>query len=256
MPDVLHFPILAERRGFAALLQRHAQQSGRALFVLDRHERAAIDPRSDISPANRRPGKATNRKLDQKARRLGAAGAVAYDVIGPSDPGAPQALADFLAIEASGWKGRRGTALASRQATRAFAEAAFVGPMPAVLFERLSLDGRPIAMNLNLVSGGVSYTAKTAYDEAFAAFSPGMLLDRFALERVLGDPATIRADSCARPDHAMGALWREREPIISLLLALRPGTPETVFVPIAARMALASRLRNALRGLREWLAPA
>jgi CelD/BcsL family acetyltransferase involved in cellulose biosynthesis len=253
LPEVLHFPILAEKRAFAEALRHNAARAGRGMLVVARHERAAIDSPLLLPAYARQFGRATRKALARKAQRLAALGTLAFEVIGPDEPESARALADFLALEASGWKGKRGTALASRAATASFAREAFAGPMPAIVFERLTLDGAPIAMNLNLVASGVSYALKSAYDERFSAYSPGMLLDRFSLERVLDDPAMIRADSCAKPGHPIGSLWRERETIVSLLLALPSGAPATILEPIAARMHLASRLRAFARDLRDRL---
>jgi CelD/BcsL family acetyltransferase involved in cellulose biosynthesis len=245
-PDVLHFPLVTEQRGFAALLAQVAAAEGLACLAVERHARPAIDPAASTAPAAPR-----HRRLDRKARRLAALGAVTTETVFSEEAGFPAALDAFLALEAAGWKGRRGTALACRPDTQAYARQAFSGASQRIMIESLALDGRAIAMNLNLVSGRAVFTVKTAYDETHAVASPGQLLDRHVAERIAADPDLDRADSCAQPDHPMGALWREREPVAALLVGLAPSLPAAALEPMAARMRLASRWRKRLRALRE-----
>lgn len=250
-PEALYLPLLAETRPAGRAVLEHAATRCLAILPVERHARASVERgQPDPDPEG---GRTTRRNLDKKLRRLRRLGAVTFETITAEAPAFAIALEDFLALEASGWKGRRGTALASRAETLAFARAAFAGHAPAVILERLALDGRPLAMNLTLRASGASFTVKTAYDEAFAGLSPGMLLDLWAAERVLSDPAILRADSCARPDHPIGAVWRQREPIAALLVALRPEIPREALEPIAARIRLAATLRRALRAVEDRL---
>ena len=93
------------------------------------------------------------------------------------------ALGEFLALEAAGWKGARGTAIAADPArarfyTRVARDAAARG---ALAMRTLTLDGRAVAVHLGLVHGGVFHLPKTAYDEALGNVSPGQLLQREVL---------------------------------------------------------------------------
>jgi CelD/BcsL family acetyltransferase involved in cellulose biosynthesis len=120
--------------------------------------------------------------LRRRAKRLAELGAVALRrADGPGDVDA--ALADFLALEASGWKGQGGSAIALDAAlvrfyARVARDAAARG---ALAIRTLTLDGRPIAVHLGLVHRGVYLLPKTAYDEALASVSPGQLLQREVL---------------------------------------------------------------------------
>jgi hypothetical protein len=77
----------------------------------------------------------------------------------------------------------------------------------------LSLDGSPIAMLANFLCPPGSFSFKTAFDERYARFSPGVLLQRENL--ALLDRADIDwCDSCASADHPMiDHVWRERRSI-------------------------------------------
>jgi hypothetical protein len=124
-----------------------------------------------------------------------------------------------LALEAAGWKGRAGTALANDLgAGRFFAEAlrrAFSAG--ALLFHRLRLGDRPIAMIVNFIEGGAAYCFKIAYDEEFARYSPGVLLEIEMMRALETVPGLSFIDSCAVSDHSMiNSLWRERRSIAAL----------------------------------------
>jgi hypothetical protein len=68
-------------------------------------------------------------------------------------------------------------------------------------------------MLATLLSGDGALSFKTAFDEAYARFSPGVLLQLENLA-LLDDPALAWCDSCAAADHPMiDSLWRERRPI-------------------------------------------
>lgn len=248
IPQVLHFGKLAGNRPFHALLQAHAQAVRLPVLSVTHHDRAAIETRLTVKAYRALESASTRKSLNRKQKHLEALGTLAFLTI----PGeTPDALATFLALEASGWKGRHGTALASRAETRAFAEAALGASAghPSLFFERLSLNGRPIAMNLNLRSQDAAFTLKTAYDEAFAAFSPGVLLDRYSVALVAANHLA-RIDSCADAGHRIEALWQERERIATLLVGVSPEVAEEELFPIAARMRLAARVIGSAKALR------
>jgi hypothetical protein len=122
---------------------------------------------------------------------------------------------EFLELEAAGWKGDRGNALArSRSTARLFADTVEQAARAGAL-ERLALrlNGRPIAMLANLIAPPGAFAWKTAYDETYARFSPGVLLQHRNLE-ILGRSDIEWCDSCAAQAHPMiDRLWRERRDI-------------------------------------------
>jgi CelD/BcsL family acetyltransferase involved in cellulose biosynthesis len=128
-------------------------------------------------PAEARTSAKFRSNLRRRARKLQEAGAVALrraDRPGDVDG----ALAEFLALEASGWKGRHGTAIALDRRlvgfyTRIARDAAARG---ALAVRVLDLDGRAVAVHLGMVHRGVYYLPKTAYDEGLGHASPGQLL--------------------------------------------------------------------------------
>ena len=131
-------------------------------------------------------------------------------------------LAAFLALELAGWKGLAGSALAcapetTRLFTTALREAAALGRLERLT---LALDGAPIAMLATFLAGEGAFSYKTAFDERFARFSPGVLLQRENLA-LLDDPDLAWCDSCAAADHPMiDHLWRERRAIGRVSVAI------------------------------------
>ncbi|MFL5311065.1 MAG: GNAT family N-acetyltransferase [Myxococcales bacterium] len=117
--------------------------------------------------------------LRRRRRRLAEQGPVEYVVVDGKD--AKQldcALADFFVVEASGWKGRSGTAIAQRPElvgfyTQMARDAARRG---ALALGFLELAGRRIAAHLSLVHAGRHYLLKLGYDESLHELSPGQQL--------------------------------------------------------------------------------
>jgi CelD/BcsL family acetyltransferase involved in cellulose biosynthesis len=84
----------------------------------------------------------------------------------------------FVRLEASGWKGREGTAIASKPEASSFYQgfvrrAAERGWLRLHLLE---LDGTLIAGSLVVAFGGEGFFLKTAFDESYAQLGPGVVV--------------------------------------------------------------------------------
>jgi CelD/BcsL family acetyltransferase involved in cellulose biosynthesis len=108
-----------------------------------------------------------------------------------------QRLDAFLGLEDSGWKGRGGTSILRRPGQETFyhelVESAWRAGMLA--WYVLRCEGRPIAMTLTLRSGPVRWLPKSAYDEQFANYAPGMLLAHHLLLEAAHDPSVRWVDN-------------------------------------------------------------
>ncbi len=128
--------------------------------------------------------------LRRRRRRLAELGEVKYAQVDPKDAGVVDtALADLFEIEASGWKGRDGTAIAQKPElvgfyTQIARDAAKRG---ALALGTLSLGGKPIAAHLSIVHCKRHYLIKIGYDESLHEHSPGQQMVSEAIR-----------DSCAR----------------------------------------------------------
>ena len=163
------------------------------------------------------------RKLGQLRRRLAGRGALELQVHRGAGAVA-DALDRFMPLEASGWKGSIGHALA--RTALAFTQAA----VPALAAEggaeiwELSLDRAAVSMAIILRQGAGAFDWKIAYDERHADCSPGVLLAQDYTTAFLGDPAIAFADSCAADDTGLlGPLWTGRQAMTDLILDVRPG---------------------------------
>jgi CelD/BcsL family acetyltransferase involved in cellulose biosynthesis len=196
--------------------------------------------------------------FDQKRRkefkrlrnRLSEQGALETEVLVPSaDPSA--FVADFLTLEAAGWKGKKGTAIdANPKLATALQEAATALHKSGKLrFWSLKLDGKAIASLFAIVEGNHAWLGKIAYDESFAKYSPGALIILDCTESFFNEPGITQVDSSAIPDHPLiDRIWRDRLPMISVFVA-----PAQIskwrFSAITAYARQKQNLRSTLRDL-------
>ena len=124
------------------------------------------------------------RNLRKSGNRLGREPGVAIRLLGGKEAD-PAELDRFLALEASGWKGREGTAIAADPTLAPFVRA-LVGRLAAVgwlEWHFLEIGGRIAAGHLGARFGKSLVLLKIAYDEAFSRLGPGSLLFERVVER-------------------------------------------------------------------------
>ncbi|MEH3100937.1 GNAT family N-acetyltransferase [Sphingomonas adhaesiva] len=152
------------------------------------------------------------------ARDWRSGGALRFERLAP-EVAAGAWIDTLLALETSGWKGREGVAAAADPATERCFRAILTDAHArgALDFHRMTVGDATIAMLANLESGDESFQLKIAYDEEWAAFSPGVLIEMAYLEHALDVRGLARVDSCARAGHPMiDRLWPARRTIVSL----------------------------------------
>lgn len=164
------------------------------------------------------------KELRRRARRLAEVGQPAYRVFGPGEDVEPW-LNRFLDLEASGWKGRERTAMASNRPSREFFERVVSAAVARGRLQMLSLelDSVPIMMMCGFIAGEGAFGFKMAYDERYAKYSPGVLLHLFYMQS-MGEywPHTQWIDSCAVAEHElMNRLWTQRRALAGRLMTSR-----------------------------------
>ncbi|AMJ60683.1 GNAT family N-acetyltransferase [Bosea sp. PAMC 26642] len=161
---------------------------------------------------------------------------------------AREAFETFLTLEAAGWKGKAGTAIACLPADAAYFRklVALFAAQDALQVDTLLLGGQAIAMGVLIESAGSRHFLKIAYDETQSRHSPGRALTI----------AMIRADFAGRPpvhfDSGAGDgvdpstyVWGERRTMANAVIGL--GRRRECLPQIAAHA------RKALRRLRTRL---
>jgi CelD/BcsL family acetyltransferase involved in cellulose biosynthesis len=94
-------------------------------------------------------------------------------------------LEDGVRVEAAGWKGQRGSAIASQSATLCFYRelAHWAADRGVLRLALLRVGGRAIAFDFALEDAGVHALLKTGFDPAYGKWAPGMLLRQEMLRR-------------------------------------------------------------------------
>jgi CelD/BcsL family acetyltransferase involved in cellulose biosynthesis len=215
---------------FEALTRLIADQN-RTGAIVHREARAMLC--SNQSPEDYYQASLSGKKrkeLRRQLNRLGDLGKVAFERHDDA-AGLEEWTEAFLTLEAAGWKGDAGSALALAPPTATLFREALAGAAAQGRLERLTmtLDGRPIAMLANFVCPPGLFSFKTAYDESLAKYSPGVLLQCENL-MVLGRADIAWSDSCASADHPMiDHIWRERREVGHVSLAIGGPLRRTLF---------------------------
>ena len=234
----------AAMKAFADVLHR----SGMQPVVLQSHVRACLDATGDADDLLREAlGAKKLKDLRRQRNRLAEHGAVHFDVARtPADVAA--AIETFLMLEASGWKGKRGTALGQDEGDAAFIRRAAPALAATGQCEIVSwrAGDTPVAAAIVLRHRHRAFYFKLGVDERFAKFSPGVQLTLELTRYLCADPAIRLVDSTAAPDHPMiNPIWRGRLAIGDVLIPLRRRDPAASL--IRAALGLRSAIREPVR---------
>jgi CelD/BcsL family acetyltransferase involved in cellulose biosynthesis len=207
---------------FAALLISALADRKEHYCSFERHFRGLYTLRSDADTylASILDGEG-RRKLKMKERKLAENGSIEYDVLAPRGD-IERWLAEFLTLEASGWKGKEATAMQSSPEGRRYFESVIRAAFDRNQLEMLALrlNGNPIAMKCNLVCGDAGFCFKIAYDERYAKQSPGMLLELNQIRRLHAERTIRWVDSCSSPkSRHFGQVCLDRRTIETLVLS-------------------------------------
>lgn len=205
---------------------------------------------SDLAPEAyyERAVRAKKRKeLRRQFNRFAELGTLAFRRFADSDDLGEWCDA-YLRLEKAGWKGVAGTAFACSPARAQFFRDVIGGARTngRLEFLRLDVDGKAVGMLANFRCPPGSFSFKTVFDEDYARFSPGVLIQRENLE-VLADPEIAWMDSCAAEDHPMiDSLWRERRAIVRVTVPLAGASRRAIHTVCRALERAAAATRIAL----------
>ncbi|MFM2346438.1 MAG: hypothetical protein RL654_1191 [Pseudomonadota bacterium] len=184
-----------------------ALPAGSTMRRMHRSESAWLDCSGDTEQALVRVQRSFRQNVRRLGRRADSQGQVTLEVA-DTPATLEDALTHFLDIEASGWKGRSGSAIRDDVRLVGFYRALVrdFGARGQCRIHRLTLDGRTIAAQFALLGGRQLNLLKIGYDETFAAIAPGHLLMMRIIERTCADPALDRLSLVTNPPWAH--LWK------------------------------------------------
>src|ERR1700722_2446332 len=232
------------------------RQDGLQPIVLHSHLRACLDARREADEVLRDALSAKKLKeLRRQRNRLAEHGEVRFTVARTTDEVA-QAVEVFLALEASGWKGERGTALRQDTGGLSFIRSGTRGLSETGQCEIVTMHAgeTPLAAAVVLRHQDRAFYFKLGIDERFAKFSPGVHLTLDLTRNLCAGAVLATADSTASADHPMiNPIWRGRLKIGDVLIPLRPNDPvvSLIHAAMAARRLVLEIARRAVRFIRN-----
>ena len=116
--------------------------------------------------------------LRRKRKELDKHGKIAVEIITPDADNVVSCLDEIVRVEAAGWKGDAGTAMSFDHRLKHFFSA-YSNEMArrgCLRFCTLSVDGKPVAVQLAVQHSNRFWLLKVGYDAAWRAYSPGVLL--------------------------------------------------------------------------------
>lgn len=219
------------------------REQGRRQALVYREDRAFLS--SDLSPGSYFEAAVRGKKrkeLRRQRNRFAEEGELSF-TRQCDDHGLAEWTSEFLALERKGWKGANSSALDCSTQTRFLFCEALAGAARQGRLERLELrlDGKPLAMLVNFLCSPGSFSFKTAFDEEYARYSPGVLLQIKNLA-LLQRTDISYCDNYAVEGHPMiDSLWTSRRSIGRYSVAIGGLGRRSIFgVLLKAELALSA----------------
>jgi len=205
---------------FAAALARALRTSRVAFATVSRFSRPLLRKAQTADAYLARLSPHLRKELRRKQRRMVEQPGYAEVVLGPRDDFAAE-IERFIALEASGWKGKAGGAFACSEESLRFGRAVLGEAARRGRLHMVGIDGggRPVARRFSLLAGEGAFAFKTAYDERYAQYSPGVLAEVIRMREFHRLPQQWM-DSYTDPDNpTANRMWLERREIETLAIA-------------------------------------
>jgi CelD/BcsL family acetyltransferase involved in cellulose biosynthesis len=220
--SLIEFRYLPARGPFATALAAALRRARAAFAITLQFSRPLLRtaPSAEAYLAQLSPH--LRKELRRKDRRLREHPGYREIVRAPGEDFAAE-IEQFIALEASGWKAAAGGAFACSEPSLRFGrevlgEAARRGRLHMV---GIDCDGQAIARRFTLLAADGAFAYKTAYDERYAAYSPGVLAEVLRIRELHRLPELRWADSYTDPDNATASrMWKERRELQNVAVAL------------------------------------
>ncbi|WP_413785918.1 GNAT family N-acetyltransferase [Agrobacterium sp. rho-13.3] len=253
LPNVLVLPTLRLDGTFVRMIKAIALSRNLPLATAEPHRRVMLE--SDVDAHDYLQKNLSSERweeMQQNWRQLEAAGTLSHEVARQ-----PQDIRlrteEFLALEASGSKGRKRSALVSDRYRAAFAREAItnLAETDAVRIHTLNLDGEAVASAVVFMTMGEAYLWKMAVNEDHSRHSIDRMLMQKLTEWHLDDANILRTDSCAADeDGILNGFWSEAHEMGTLVIGLSQNSDRDVR-QVAAQVHMYRNTRNLAKMLRE-----
>jgi hypothetical protein len=194
---------------FSALMEtlesRHLQT------LIDRRDRPLMLPRASSEEFLRQALSGDRRRvLRARQRNLEKIGPIEFTSV--DETSLDRWIDDFMAMEASGWKGHAGVAAICHEHTRRYfrsviQQAFHRGRLHAFT---MTVGGIPVAARCSFSCGEGAFLYKSAYEEKYARYSPGGLLELERIRRTHEASNTEWVDSCVSASFDHYLPWLDR----------------------------------------------
>jgi len=234
--SLFSFENVAGEGEFARLLTHEFYQNERTVFHRDAYNRACFIPEADAETyIKSEVAKNTRKGTLRLERKLSGLGEMKTWVM-QNDSDASKWAEEFLRLEGAGWKGKAGTAMSSTPSETQFFREMIrrthrAGKLSMVKIEFI---GQPISMICDVHQASSAIHFKTAFDETYSQYTPGLIAELKNIERLHGTN-TEMMDSCAAPNHPMiNRVWSGRTRFQSVVVATGKKTSRyaTAIMPI------------------------
>ena len=213
----LLLPHLGSKGPVWEAIQTLGRMNGHAVALLRSSDLALLVTRAP-NPVGR-DAKRFSRYARQR-RRLSEKGLLQFSVATGED--LQTSLDQFASLEAASWKGARKTAFSVLPGGRSFLNEMLRHVRGSNLLgvAALSLDRKVIASAIVLNSKSSAYYFKIAHDQAYARYSPGVLLTLYLTEYWRNFLDIDRVDSLATADNSLiNRFWPDRLDVGTVLIA-------------------------------------
>lgn len=242
---------VADMGPFVEILDQSAAASGRKIDWLESFERGVYTcDRSAETYLLDTHSRGRRNKFRRWRKQLKAKGTLTFEALGVGDELGAW-MDEFEALEASGWKGREGTAVACSPVESAFFSEALAEchSQQRLLFWKLALDGKPVAMLFGIRHQRHISLGKITYDEDHSRQTPGALMLLDVMDWAYEQSEFDFIDACGRPGNDMiDALWTERLSVSDCLISTANCAPAVFAAQCGAEKARRN-LRNTAKAI-------
>jgi hypothetical protein len=217
-----------------------------AEILIERLPRAILRRRPKMSYVDKTLSSKRRRELRRQRRKLSEV--LGEEPVVVDRAGEDVVYGEFVKLEAAGRKGTRGTVLAAdpRHVRFFLAVCRNYAREGRLQFLALQGAGQPLALQCNLLAGSTIFRMKIAYDERWAAYSPGIQLELEGIRVFHEETEALLMDSCAAANNAMiNRLWPDRMTVATFALPQRG--PRALLAAPALRMTRSARRWNRRR---------